>query len=266
MEYKKDINAGFGAHGFPHTTMHVEERKAFYLALSQRTEKTATAIYMVTSHIDDREAIRGSFRDTALALVLETISLEDIFHPAEEVFQSLDLAMTKLMALFNLASALTMVSPSNARILQGELTSIRELCKVGQKYYSLTTLDDVLKTMYPEETAIGQIAPNGQREQPTINMSVVEQKIENKNTALVSPVAIKTNTVAVVHTETVNTDRKDAIVRLIKDKGEVSIKDISKNFGNCSEKTIQRDINALVAEGTLSKTGDRRWSRYSIKK
>ena len=59
-------------------------------------------------------------------------------------------------------------------------------------------------------------------------------------------------------------DRTDKILSLIKEKKEVSIKDISLAFTNCSEKTIQRELNSLVLKGQLKKIGAKRWSRYAI--
>lgn len=56
--------------------------------------------------------------------------------------------------------------------------------------------------------------------------------------------------------------RRENILALIQQKGRVSIKDISREIKNCSEKTIQRELTALVATGVLKKEGERRWSTY----
>ena len=58
-------------------------------------------------------------------------------------------------------------------------------------------------------------------------------------------------------------ERSQKMVNLIKQKGDVSIKDISYAFTDCSEKTIQRELNNLVTKGQLKKSGSKRWSRYS---
>jgi hypothetical protein len=60
------------------------------------------------------------------------------------------------------------------------------------------------------------------------------------------------------------TDRKTQIISIIKEKGEVTIKDISSLIKDCSEKTIQRELMSLLNERQIKRTGDRRWSRYSI--
>ncbi len=61
--------------------------------------------------------------------------------------------------------------------------------------------------------------------------------------------------------------RHEAIVKLLKEaKGEgVSIKDIAQSISGCSEKTVQRDLIALMKLDVLYKKGERRWSRYFLK-
>lgn len=59
-------------------------------------------------------------------------------------------------------------------------------------------------------------------------------------------------------------DRKDAILSVIEEKGRASIKDISTRIRTISEKTIQRELQALTTAGTLRKDGERRWSTYSL--
>lgn len=262
MDYKRDIHLDQNGAPFPKDLVHAEARKSFYVSLSQRAEKVGTAIYMVTSHIDEREAIRASFRDAALALVLDVVSLEDPLRSVEETFQLLGATTAKIESLLRLTGTLGMISASNAAILEKEITGIREQCLAGQKFYALATLDDVLKNMYPET------APSLEKKSDTDDMttSLVSGTIAQIAKTERLPSEKKENKSKPVVTDAPLAERKEHILKLIKDKGEVSIKDISKDFGGCSEKTIQRDINALVEEGRITKTGERRWSRYSLKK
>ena len=59
-------------------------------------------------------------------------------------------------------------------------------------------------------------------------------------------------------------DRRDAILSVIKTKGTAHIKDISTLVRSVSEKTIQRELSALIREGIVQKEGERRWSVYSL--
>jgi hypothetical protein len=59
-------------------------------------------------------------------------------------------------------------------------------------------------------------------------------------------------------------DRREVIISVIKDKKRASIKDISTLIRGVSEKTIQRELLALISLGIVSKQGERRWSTYSL--
>ncbi len=59
-------------------------------------------------------------------------------------------------------------------------------------------------------------------------------------------------------------ERRDAIMRTIRSKGQVTIKDISENISGCSEKTIQRDLQELIQHGVLMREGEKRWAVYKL--
>ena len=61
-----------------------------------------------------------------------------------------------------------------------------------------------------------------------------------------------------------NNNRRDAIISVLQSRGPSYIKDISVVVRNVSEKTIQRELQSLVLEGKVSKTGDRRWTTYRL--
>lgn len=58
--------------------------------------------------------------------------------------------------------------------------------------------------------------------------------------------------------------RGERIKAIIREKGQVTIKDISLAFSDVSEKTIQRELMSLISQGQITKTGERRWSKYTM--
>ena len=58
--------------------------------------------------------------------------------------------------------------------------------------------------------------------------------------------------------------RQNIIITILKRKKEIMIKDVSPIISGCSEKTIQRELLAMVQAGILRKVGEKRWSRYSL--
>lgn len=59
-----------------------------------------------------------------------------------------------------------------------------------------------------------------------------------------------------------SSDRALRILELVENSNGVSIKDLVSVVQGCSEKTIQRELVALVSAGKIRKVGERRWSQY----
>lgn len=59
-------------------------------------------------------------------------------------------------------------------------------------------------------------------------------------------------------------DRRTRIQTILEAKGEATIKDISEIITDCSEKTVQRELNAMIEDNIVKRQGERRWSKYSI--
>lgn len=60
--------------------------------------------------------------------------------------------------------------------------------------------------------------------------------------------------------------RREEILALLVPGVDVSIKDISARIKGCSEKTIQRELNALLDANIVERIGEKRWSRYVLKR
>lgn len=59
--------------------------------------------------------------------------------------------------------------------------------------------------------------------------------------------------------------RRDQILALFVKGVDVNIKDIAARIRGCSEKTIQRELNALVFDNVIERIGEKRWSRYILR-
>lgn len=58
--------------------------------------------------------------------------------------------------------------------------------------------------------------------------------------------------------------RRESILSILRAKGPSYIKDISLVIRDVSEKTIQRELAQMVAEGIIVRKGDRRWTTYEL--
>ncbi len=58
--------------------------------------------------------------------------------------------------------------------------------------------------------------------------------------------------------------RRDRVIKVLRDKGEATIKDIIEIVTDCSEKTIQRELISLIKDNVVHREGERRWSKYRL--
>ncbi len=67
------------------------------------------------------------------------------------------------------------------------------------------------------------------------------------------------------HGENSSSERRSIILNKIKEKPSLNVRDLADSIPHVSEKTIQRELLAMVSEGLLVKRGERRWSTYSLR-
>ena len=67
------------------------------------------------------------------------------------------------------------------------------------------------------------------------------------------------------HGESGSSERRSIILNKIKEKPSINVRDLADSITHVSEKTIQRELLAMVSEGLLVKRGERRWSTYSLR-
>ncbi|MSR87722.1 MAG: hypothetical protein EXS69_00955 [Candidatus Zambryskibacteria bacterium] len=203
-----------------------------------KTQRISSAMYFVTSFFDDREPLKWRLRTLALDLAGDMV--KDKFNISKEI-----------LSLFTIAKNTNLISEDNHSIL------VAELSKLGKE------VENPLYQMFFHEV------PSGERILPPQNMTgtikdknvmreqgVVKHEVRavalNKPLKEFGVVSVKKNS------------RQGAIIGLLKRKREIMIKDIAPLVTGCSEKTIQRELLAMVADGILRKIGEKRWSRYCL--
>lgn len=58
--------------------------------------------------------------------------------------------------------------------------------------------------------------------------------------------------------------RRQRVLDILRDNKGATIKDIAGIVTDCSEKTIQRELNALITDNLVVREGERRWSKYNL--
>lgn len=219
-----------------------------FVFVYKKTEKLATAMYMITNLFSDNEPIKWSLRKNVSELLSFMVGYKNVLPVGLSDFANeARTRVLEIVSLFEIAYRSGLVSPMNFSILKEEFSILVEAI-------------DSTRTTYPESKT-GSFSENffGTEVPVDILKSKTEQGI---NSNLIYSNLIKDKP---VERNVFNRNsRQNVIINLLKKKKDLTIKDIAQTIKDCSEKTIQRELISLISQNIIKKTGDRRWSRYSL--
>ncbi len=314
MDNKKDIQGqqrtqSYGNQGYPLNLQKgvllvasKSPEDSFGNSISKKSERLATALYLVTSFLSDNEPLKFRLRALSLDLVQKSGSVRYGSTMSDRtLFEDTQRSISETLSLLELAFIAGIISEMNFTILKREYASLRdaiEVKKVSRESRTDTILGDTFFGSTFSEPQ-GQTLRNlGQRSDlnepafspPKPTNSIGHPKgqtttqMSDRNPASASrtqgsPLRNLGQRVTLnepaprtqlstfnleLSTSVVRASRTTRILKLIKDNREVSIKDIATHFPELSEKTIQRELVSLTETNVLKKSGERRWSRYSL--
>jgi len=237
-----------------------------FVLFHKKIEKLTAGVYLVTNFIDDRESLKWKIRTASSHLLELSVSFRgNYFSQKQNLGEKIKEVVLEITSHLEVAMYANMISSMNFSILKREfylaLETLREIeNKPKQNGESFP------KDFFAEntETTVSNEEPSLSRtnfEKPIKDtQSIKQDKVQSFNQPSkkspplkeFSPVSVKKN------------QRKSVIINLLKRKKEAMIKDIVGLIDNCSEKTIQRELLSLVEEGVLKKSGERRWTKYSL--
>lgn len=226
--------------------------------INKKTEKLVTALYMVTDCMEREDAIKDKLRHLGVEFLSDVWKISTANQTDKRARISTSISLAKeIVSFVEIASTMYFISEMNSSILKKEFNLIisvfeEEISK--DKHFTFTLNENLFE--------VGDLTRNDTNQSQNIkdkNLSHNTMSLKNPATNYVP----KKSSQAAISVQD-KQDRSNKILSLIKDKKEVSIKDISTAFDNCSEKTIQRELNSLVSKGHIKKTGAKRWSKYQL--
>lgn len=256
--------------------------------IRQRTMKITEALYRTTDLFSDAEPLKWSLRDTAIQ-ILNTISHIGE-HPTYQELrnaQTLEKTIDALCYKLDLAAGGTFVAKSNFDVLEREYKAlgahVNNINFFGIPLLSEGGFQNTIKAML-EPAVSDKNVPNVQKEilsDITQENAVIkkEQSVGVSVQADEIKMPHQTKIIAEKKQETHQTgpigggmdrisslsDRQGSILNLIRERGSSSVGDLTKLLGvSLSEKTIQRDLNAMAEAGILKREGEKRWRRYFL--
>lgn len=205
----------------------------------KKAERIAQAVHLLGPAFTTRTKLGERLDTLALSLI------EAALAPTHAARRAISEHLLELSSLLAVAASARLLSPMNVEILSREIESL--LVDVS--------LYEEPKLSLPQAPSLAQVFS----EQRSF-----EGEKRSSATRLLEEKAVRKDGGARGEKGGGISKRQSEILRIIKDKREVEIKDISSILHEISEKTIQRELLALVASGVLEKRGERRWSRYSL--
>ena len=221
----------------------------YYRHIFKKTEKIVSVVFYIINNTDSTkksETIISNIASKAhFAHENALRTLEVKLMSSKEVLEQFAQSLVGLESVLRIAGATNTITSDVLQVVVNEI----EMVLRGLKSY-------INNNNYVEDTSMfgggfGGTFGTGSEEVPTTKIPKVQKT--SKNDASGTTVTIATAD-----------DRRTRIVTILEAKGEATIKDISEIITDCSEKTIQRELNAMIEENIVKRQGERRWSKYSI--
>jgi hypothetical protein len=202
----------------------------------KKSEKLASALYVVTGFIPPEEPVRTRLRVCALNVIGRSADQSTLGGAGVESFAA---ACIEIGTILETAKSGGLVSAMNAELIHSEYVSLASFVREHEERISERGLH--------VQKALAETARPASLKGHYSNKSFpkTSNKIVSKNKG---------------HKEV--SDRTASILDLLKSKEKISIKDAVESINGVSEKTLQRELLSLVKNGTLIKEGERRWSTY----
>lgn len=231
-----------------------------YSYIHKKLERLVSATYKVTEFMDNNEPIRERLRTmgTDVLVYLSRTYAEGDKEKRNATRFVLN-ELSSMVSLCEVAILTTLVSEMNLRIIKEELISLINIIE-GRWESSAYNQNLANLIEIPEQ---GLEYTNDYRNQ---NNELISYKRQQKDNVLKNDFNNVNTRQAISESNESGkvSNRQQKIVDFLRTNGESGIKEIAKVIKEFSEKTIQRDLGALVNSGVLKKEGERRWSKYSI--
>lgn len=224
-----------------------------FVFLLKKTEKLASAIYLMTNHFPDSEPLKRSLRDKSSNLVSFMIGFKDLNGIQSYSFgKEVESKIIEIVSLLEISQNVGLISKMNFTIVQEEFIKLIEAIKTNPISEVNPSESHSFNQNYFNVGGYRSAARDSSIPSLQKDTSFGDSRTPKSDDSGVQNVGIR------------KSNRQNVILSVIKKKGEVTVKDVAEVIKNCSEKTIQRELTSLLASGIVKRVGERRWSKYSL--
>ncbi len=248
-----------------------------FVFIVKKTENFVRAIYLVTNFLSDSEPLKWRLRTISTELIERTMSFmrdKEIGAHESAYRSSFAGCLSALVSLINVGEESGALSVANAELLKREIQTFFPL--FNERIF---TLRSPVPTLPIAKDFRMELLKRPTRGRPRLSasrnggMSVINN-VPGKNNLLGTQRNLHGHKKNIQNGKAISSEkprksrtieqqeRQRSIINIIKDKKKMTSKELMSFMTECSEKSIQRDLSALVADGVLKKVGEKRWSTY----
>ncbi len=232
---------------------NIFEKDIRRIYIYRKSERLAKAIHLITPAFSSTPSLRRRLDEISIGLIDAAVL------PPASAQKALSQELLALSSMLSVARTSALLSEMNADLITREVHSL--LQEIAAYEEPRLSLDEV--------PSLADFAKNAPRPAPRVAVKLGSASTgpEVSNSAPVGEGRSIKDMQADKGQSTEKprqSDRQDAILAVLATKGTSYIKDISMVIKDVSEKTIQRELQSLVFAGKVEKSGERRWTQYSL--
>ena len=207
--------------------------------LLEKSERLASALYLITGYIPEGDPTRERLRSAALDIVKQASMSHDF---SELVAERLSGKCLEIGAILETAQYVGLISPMNARMVSNDYAELASYAHNNHEAIARRGAEIGKDSLYPPKD---NVLYKGHTDKKDRSDSIYRTPSRQK-------------------TSIGHHGRTEKLLRLLRRRGVISIKDAEAEFNDLGSKTVQRLLLGLVSKGTIQKMGDRRWSTYRL--
>jgi hypothetical protein len=242
-----------------------DEQALAYVAV--KASRIGSALLMVIERLKGHPTLAAEIEKTSVGLVRAATEV----HQSERAVRTLGAHTTTLACLLTTLVRAGLLSESTGEVMIGEMRDLvgyvaeraweRGVLPFPEGYFAGTRPDEhgATKDTYGGGGYRGHNTDMGEHERVRKETRVLETPGTTQGEQKVT-----SQRAYVERAQDAQKDRRATILGMLQRKDRVTVRDVAHVIKDCSEKTLQRELLALVAQGVLVKEGERRWSTYRL--
>ena len=234
----------------------------------EKTSRIATVTFLLADVLDEHEELKTELKKSGIGL------LRDVTQTAHSTQkrESFVMHLLELVVLLDTAGKSGLLSRMNTETLSDEITALSELIETVDWQTGRRFVEDsffggsIPKELFDQEPrpTRSESFERQTKDMYTERMSLPDTRSDSYGHHVVKDSMHPGRVQYKERVQEVQKDRRATILGLVQKKDKITVRDVSNVIKDCSEKTIQRELLALVKQGVLVKEGERRWSTYSL--